>query len=73
MLLHTVVVMEEDMVEVVMVGTGEEEEVTEDMAAMEEGDMMDTEATVDRAEAEVSQCHGSVQLGKDDDSVTELV
>ena len=55
MLLHTVVVMEEDMVEVVMVGTGEEEEVTEDMAAMEEGDMMDTEATADRAEAEVSQ------------------
>ena len=55
MLLHTVVVMEEDMVEVVMVGTGEEEEVTEDMAAMEEGDMMDTEVTADRAEAEVSQ------------------
>ena len=70
MLLHTVVVMEEGMVEVVMVGTGEEEEVTEDMAAMEEGDMMDTEAMADRAEAEVSQCHGSIQLGKDDDSVT---
>ena len=55
MLLHTVVVMEEGMVEVVMEGTGEGEEVTEDMAAMEEGDMMDTEATADRAEVEVSQ------------------
>ena len=55
MLLHTVVVMEEGMVEAVMEGTGEGEEVMEDMAAMEEEDMMDTVATADRAEAEVSQ------------------
>ena len=57
MLLHMVVVMEEGMEEVAMVGTGEEEEgVTEDMAAMEEEDMTDTEVMADRAEAEVSQC-----------------
>ena len=72
MLLHTVVVMEEGMVEVVMEGTGEGEVVMEDMVAMEE-DMMDTVATAGRAEAEVSQRHGSIQLGEDDDSVTELV
>ena len=58
MLLHTVAVMEEGMVEGVMVGMGEEEGVTVDMVAMEEEDMMDTEATADRAEVEVSQCHG---------------
>ena len=45
------------MVEGVMVGMGEEEGVTVDMVAMEEEDMMDTEATADRAEAEVSQSH----------------
>ena len=58
MLLHTVVVMEEGMVEGAMVGMGEEEGVTVDMVAMEEEDMMDTEATADKAEVEVSQCRG---------------
>ena len=62
MLLHMVVVMVEDMVEVVTEGT-EEEGVMEGMEAMEE-DMMGMEAMADKAEVEVSQLRRVISVNR---------
>jgi len=63
MLLHMVVVMVEDMVEVVTEGT-EEEGVMEGMEAMEEEDMMGTGAMADKAEVEVSQLRRVISVNR---------
>ena len=63
MLLHMVVVMVADMVEVVTEGT-EEEGVMEGMEAMEEEDMMGTGAMADKAEVEVSQLRRVISVNR---------